>query len=92
MIEQEYAIKTKPVSHGNPQANATIKRIHQVLDNIVRTYNLHETYVDDSNPWIEIPAAAAFVVRYMYHWTKGISPGQLFFGRYIILSINHIPN
>ena len=70
MIEQEYEIKMKPDSPGNPQADATIERIHQVLGNLVRTYNLQEIYVDDADPLMGIIAAAAFVLRSMYQWTK----------------------
>ena len=40
IIEQEYGIKMKPTLSGNPQENATIKKIHQLVGNIVRTYNL----------------------------------------------------
>ena len=50
MIEQEYGIKTKPDSSRNPQANAIIERIHQVLGNLVRSFNLHDTYVHDDDP------------------------------------------
>ena len=39
---------------------------------------------------MEILAAAAFVVRSTYHTAKGKSPGQLFFGRDMILPINHV--
>ena len=35
LIEQEYGINTKTASSGNPQANTTTERIHQVLGNIV---------------------------------------------------------
>ena len=70
--------------------NSTIERIHQVLGNFVITYNLHETYVDNSDPWMEILVAAALVVRPTYHRAKGKSPGRLVFGRYMILPINHI--
>ena len=45
LIEQEYGIKTKPASSSNPQANAIIERIHQVLGNIIRYFNLQDTYV-----------------------------------------------
>ena len=45
LTEQEYGIKTKSASPRNPQENAKIERIHQVLRNIVHTYNLQETYV-----------------------------------------------
>ena len=40
LIEQECGIKTNPDSPGNPQAVATIERIHQVLENLVRSYNI----------------------------------------------------
>ena len=80
LIQYEYGIETRPASPGNPQANATIERMHQVLGNLVCTYNLQETYVDDAEPWMAILAAAAFAVRSMYHRTKQKSPGQLVFG------------
>ena len=89
MIEHEFGIKTKPSSFGNPQANAIIERIHQVLGNLIHSFNLHDTYVDDADPWMEFLAAAALSVRATYHQTKK-SPGQLVFGRYMILPINHI--
>ena len=92
LIEQEYGIKTKPASSRNPQSNATIEIIHQVLGNLICTYNLHDTYVYDADPWMGILAALAFAVRSMYHRTKQNSPGQLFFGQYMILPINHLAN
>ena len=70
LIENEYSIQTKPASPGNPHANATIERLHQVLGNLVHTRNLQETYVDDAYPFMGILVAADFVVRCMYHWTK----------------------
>ena len=92
MIEQEYGIKKKPDSPGNPQANATIERIHQVLENIVRTYNLQETYVDYADPWMGILVAADCGVQSMYHQTEHKIPGQLVLGRDIILQIDHVAN
>ena len=71
---------------------ATIERIHQVLGNLVHTYNLQETYEDDSDSWIVILATSYFVVQITYHWTKQKSPGQLVFGRAMILPIDHIVN
>ena len=62
LIENEYGIKTKPDSPGIPQSNKKIDRINQVLGNLVRTYNLQETYVDDAEPWMGILVAADFVV------------------------------
>ena len=92
LIEQEYGIDMKPDSSGNPQANETIERIHQVIGNLLRSYTIQETYVDNSDPCMGILAIAAFVVRSTYHRTKHKSPGQLFFGRDMILPIEHIGN
>ena len=92
LMEQEYGINTKPASPGNPQANATMERVHQVLGNIVRTYNIQETHVDEAYPWMGILAASGFVVRSMYHRTKQKILGQLVFGRYMTLPIYHISN
>ena len=50
--------------------NEIIEIIHQVLGNVVRTYNLQETYVDDADPWMGILAAADLVVYYTYRSTK----------------------
>ena len=54
-------------------------------------FNLHDTYVDDSDPWMVILAAAVFAVRAMYHQTKN-NPGQLVFVQDMILPMNHIDN
>ena len=75
MIEKKYGIKTKPASPGNQQANAIVERIHQVIRNIVRTFNIQETYVDDAGQWMGILTSAAFAVHSTYHTTKGKSPG-----------------
>ena len=60
----------KPASSGNPQEKVTIERIHQVLNNLVRSYNLQETYVDDPDPCIGILEVADFAVRSTYYWNK----------------------
>ena len=92
MIEDKYVNNNKPESPGNIQVNATIERIHQVLGNLVRTYNLQEIYVDDADPFMGILNRAAFTVQSTYHRKKGKSPGQLVFGRDMILPTNHVAN
>ena len=73
LIEQEYSNKTKPDSSGNPQANTIIEIIHQLLGNLIRSFNLHYTYVHDADPRTGILAAASFAVQATYHRTKIIS-------------------
>ena len=92
LIEDKYGTKNKPDSPGNPQVNATIERIYQVLGNLVRTYNLQESYVDDTDPFMGILNTAAFAVQSTYHRKKDKSLGQLVFGRDMILPINHVAN
>ena len=81
-------LKTQPASPGNPQADANIERLHQVLKKLVRTYNLQGTYVDDADPFMGILAAASFAEQSTYHRIKEKIPGQLVFGRDMILPIN----
>ena len=45
-------------------------RDHKALGNLVRYYNMQETYVDDAESWMGILAAAAFAVQSTYHWNK----------------------
>ena len=54
-----------------------MERIHKVLGNLVRKYNIHEECVDETDPWMGILATYYFAVLSMYHRTKGKCPGQL---------------
>ena len=78
------------MSPGNSRADGIIERIQKVLGNLVRTYNLQETYVDNADPWMGILAVAAFAVRSTYYTTKCKTPGQLVFGPDMILPINYV--
>ena len=64
--------------------------IHQVIGNLVRSYNLQESCVDESEPWMGILATEAFSMHYMYHNTKGKSTGQIAFVRDMIIPINQV--
>ena len=65
----------KLASSGNPHANTTTERIYQVLGNLVNSYNLQLTYVDNADLWMGILVAADFVLQIKYHQTKQTSPG-----------------
>ena len=63
LIEMEYKIISKPSTLGNPMSNAVLERIHQVLGNTIRTFNIsNQTYVDKNKPWTGILSAAAFAI------------------------------
>ena len=67
--------------------NAVLERIHQVIRNLVRTFNISQTYVDKNDPWTVILAASAFVIFSTTNRLKVYSTVQLVFGHDMILPI-----
>jgi hypothetical protein len=92
MIKNDYGIKGKPITVRNPQASAIVERVHQTIGNIVRTFELENNYLDEEDPWKGIISATAFAIGSTFHATLRKSPGQLVFGRGIILNIKHVAN
>jgi hypothetical protein len=88
----DYGVKKKPITTRNPQANAIVERVHQTIGNIIRTFELHDNYLDEDDPWKGILAATAFAIRATYHTTLQKSPGQLVFGRDMIFNVQHTAN
>jgi len=48
--------------------------------------------MDEANPWKGILSATAFAVRSTFHTTLKNTPGQLVFGRDMILNVKHEAN
>ena len=88
MFHNDYGLKSKPITTRNPQSNVIIKRIHQTIVNIIRTFDVSN--IVNNNPWSGIIAATMFAVRSTYHTTLQASPMQLVFGRDAILNIKHV--
>ena len=70
-------------------SNVILERIHQVIGNLVKTFNIKYTYVDEDDPWLGILAAAAFKIFSTEMFLKDYSLGQFVFGRDIILPIKY---
>ena len=70
-------------------SNAVLKQIHQVLGNLVQTFNISQTYIDKNDLWTGILAAAAFSLLSTTNRLICYNPDQLLFGRDMILSIKH---
>ena len=77
----------KPTTAHDPQANSIVERIHQVLNDMLRTMELEEREIDPSKPFDEALNAAPYAIRCTYHTTLQATPGQLVFGRDMILPI-----
>ena len=88
MVTNDYGIKRKIISTRNPQANAVVERVHQTLANLIRSQEIqNDPYVDEDDPWTGILVATAFALRSTYHTTLQATPGQLVFGRDMILNL-----
>jgi transposase InsO family protein len=69
MIEMDYGIKKKPITVRNPQANAIIERIHQTMGNMLRTFVLPQSEIENSVESDGILSAIMFGLRTTYHTT-----------------------
>jgi hypothetical protein len=92
LIKNDYGIKGKPKTIRNPQANAIVETVHQVIGNIIRAFELESNYLDEDDPWKGILSATDFAVRSTFHTSLQSTPGQLVFGRDMIFNIQHIAN
>jgi transposase InsO family protein len=62
-------IKCRPTTSYNSQGNSIIERIHQVLGNMLRTFELEERELYPDDPWNEFLQACAFGIRNTFHTT-----------------------
>ena len=90
MCQNNNGLKSKPIKTRNPHSNEIIKRIHQTIGNIIRTFDVSN--IVNNNPWSVILSATMLFARTTYHTTIQASPLQLVFGRDAILDIKHVSN
>eukprot|EP00957_Ditylum_brightwellii_P156550 11915078-Ditylum_brightwellii.AAC.1 len=57
MIASDYTVKKKPITARNPQVNSIIERIHQTMGNMIRSFEVHDTSIDEKDPWTGILSA-----------------------------------
>jgi len=81
-------IKTKPSGAWNPQSNSILERVHQVLGDCLRAFNLENKDLDPQDPFEEFLTAAAYVIRSAHPSTLGHSPAQLVFGRDMFMPVS----
>ena len=84
---KNYGIKEKHSTSHNPQSNGVIERIHQVVGNSLRTFQLESQELTDEDPWTPYLASVAWAIRSTYHTVLNATPGQLVFGRDMVLPI-----
>jgi transposase InsO family protein len=58
-----YGLSKSQSTAYNPQSNGVIERVHQVLNNCIRTYEMEERELDERDPFGPFLAAAAFAIQ-----------------------------
>eukprot|EP00957_Ditylum_brightwellii_P177255 13503192-Ditylum_brightwellii.AAC.1 len=89
MILKDYGVKKRPSTVRNHQANSIIERIHQTILNMIRSFELHSTDIDEKDPWKGILSAVRFATKAAVHTIMQATPMQLVFGRDAILNAKH---
>ena len=74
-VLNENGVTPKAITVKNPQANAVLERLHQVIGNHFRTS------VDVNDDRVNALQAIAFAIRATYRTVTQASPAQLVFGR-----------
>jgi hypothetical protein len=90
MFEQmtkNYGLKTKTGTSYNPQSNGVIERVHQVLGDMLRTFELEDRDLDAKDPFGSFLSAAAYAIRSTYHTVLEASPAELVFARHMLLPV-----
>ena len=59
---------------------------------MIRSFEMHKTDLDESDPWTGILSAIRFATRATVHTTMQATPMQLVFGRDAILNVKHEAN
>ena len=81
-----FGLKRKPTTIKNPQANAILERIHQVLGEMMRTSGLDMSETVTPAMIDDYVVDAAWAIRSTYHTVLKCTLGQAIFG----LSLIHI--
>jgi hypothetical protein len=82
-----YGLKRKPTSIKNPQANAILERVHQVIMTMARTAELDMADTVEPSDVADFLTNAAWAIRSTYHTVLKASPGAAIFGRDMLFDI-----
>ena len=74
----------------NPQANAPVERLHQVMLNMIVTNDLYNKVFNYIYPWGENLAYIAWEIRASYHRTIMDTSGQSVFGRDMLFNLTSV--
>jgi hypothetical protein len=85
-----YRVKRKPTSIKNPQANAILERIHQVVMAMVCTSEINMADSVASSDIDAVPTNPSWAIFSTYHMVLKASSGATIFGRDMMFDIPFI--
>ena len=87
-----YGIQSVPTTVKNPQANAVLERTHQVIADMLRTYQLTERDEEalSHNVLEGIISNIRFALRSTVHSALNATPGQVVFGRDMLFPTRYV--
>ena len=85
-----FGLTRKPTTIKNPQANAILERIHQVVTNMMRTSSLDMQDTCTPDMIDEFIANVGWAIRSTHHTVLGSSPGAAIFGRDMLFDIPYL--
>jgi hypothetical protein len=84
---RNFGLKAKPTSTYNPQYNGIVEQIHLVIGNMLWTFENNNRDLPLIMPFWSFISASSWAIRSTYHTALQATPGQLVFGRDMLLSI-----
>ncbi len=87
---ESFGIKCKPTSVKNPQANAILEPLHQVLATMLRTAELDMANTVVTCDIDAFLTDAAWAIRSTYHTVLKASPGAAIFGLDMLFDISFL--
>ena len=85
-----YGLKGKPTTIKNPQANAILERVHQVIGNMLRTAEIDMSETVTAENISEFVCNVAWAIRSTHHTVLKSTPGAAIFGRDMLFDIPFI--
>jgi len=82
-----YGLKRKPTTSNNPQENAILERVHQVIMGMLRTAEIDMTNTISEKDVSNFLDDASWAVRTTHHTVLKALPGAAIFGRDMLFDI-----
>jgi transposase InsO family protein len=89
-LVNNYGIKKKYSMPFNPQSNGIIERVHLKLNDSLITAEIDGREMDEKDTWGPFLSSAAYAICSTFHTTLKATPGQLVFGRDMVLPIKFL--